>query len=114
VITGEGRDNVGVLILPNRGAIAAQGWEGTEAEGILQCAPLAAEITARMRAHAARATGSAARVVSGLILSEPPSMAQGEATAKGNINFPKFLLRRADLVGRLYDENCPDRLEFLH
>ena len=24
------------------------------------------------------------------------------------------MLRRADLVGRLYDENCPDRLEFLH
>jgi feruloyl-CoA synthase len=30
-------------------------------------------------------------------------MGDGEVTAKGNLNFPKMLMRRAELVGRIYD-----------
>lgn len=111
VITGAGRDEVGALILPNRAAIAAKGWDVTERDGILSCAPLEAEIAGRLSEHATEATGSATRVAAALILSEPPSIALGEATAKGNINFPKFLSQRATLVGLLYDPACPSRVE---
>ena len=114
VLVGEGRDDVGVLILPNRAAIAAAGWTCSEADGLLDCPPLAEEITRRLSGHAAKVTGSAGRITRGLILSEPPSMALGEATAKGNINFPKFLIRRAALVERLYEAPKAERLDFLH
>ncbi|NNK17446.1 MAG: AMP-binding protein, partial [Sulfitobacter sp.] len=114
VITGAGRDEVGVLILPNRGAIAARGWEVSEADGILICPPLNDEITDRLKTLAKTAAGSAGRVVHALILSEPPSMAEGEATAKGNINFPRFLERRSTLVDLLYDAANPQRLSIVH
>ncbi|MFC6639503.1 AMP-binding protein [Sulfitobacter sp. JBTF-M27] len=114
VITGAGRDEVGVLILPNRGAIAARGWEVSEADGILSCPPLNDEITDRLKTLAKTAAGSAGRVVHALILSEPPSMAEGEATAKGNINFPRFLERRSTLVDLLYNAANPQRLSIVH
>ena len=34
-------------------------------------------------------------------------MGEGEATAKGNINFARLLARRAPLVDRLYDDADP-------
>jgi feruloyl-CoA synthase len=103
VITGQGRDAVSVLVLPNRGAMAAQGWHSTQANGVLTCPQLNTEIIKRLKDHAAKATGSATRITAALVLSDPPSVAQGEATAKGNINFPKFLSLRSALVDRLYD-----------
>ena len=113
VITGAGKDSLGILILPHRGTIAARGWEVTEAGGLLSCPPLAQEVTERMTALAARATGSATRIAQGLILSEPANMAEGEATAKGNINFPRFLERRADLVALLHGPDTAERLRFV-
>lgn len=103
VITGQGRDTIGVLIIPNRAVLAARGWAAEEADGVLSCPQLNAAILERLKDHAAKATGSATRITAALILSAPPSVALGEATAKGNINFPKFLSLREALVTRLYD-----------
>lgn len=114
VITGAGRDTVGALILPNRGVIAARGWEVVEQEGLLICPPLAKEIGDCLSRHAGSATARASHVAQALILSEPPSMAEGEATAKGNINFPRFLERRAALVEWLYDPEGPHRITIQH
>ncbi len=41
------------------------------------------------------------------MLSEPPSIADGEITAKGNLNFRRLLDRRAALLSRLYDNSDP-------
>ncbi|MFC6761034.1 hypothetical protein ACFQFQ_18530 [Sulfitobacter porphyrae] len=90
VIAGEGRDDVRAMILPNRAAIAAKGWEVTEAAGVLKCAALEAELAQRLTALATTAAGSAGRVCAAIVLAEPASMAEGEATAKGNLNFPAF------------------------
>jgi feruloyl-CoA synthase len=113
VITGEDRSEVGVMILPNRAAIAAQGWTMTEAEGVITCAPLQEELGRRLSALAAQSDQST-HVSCALVLSEPASMAEGEATAKGNINFPKFLRRRADLVDQLYDPQTASRITTAH
>ncbi len=110
VVAGEGRDSIGLLILPNRGAIAAKGWTLEDADGALICAPLQEELRKRLSAHAAKATGSAMRVAAALVLTDPPSMGDGEATAKGNINFARLLQRRAALVQRLYDATDPARI----
>jgi len=113
VITGENRSEVGVMILPNRAAIAAQGWTMTEADGVITCAPLQEELGRRLSALAAQSDQST-HVSCALVLSEPASMAEGEATAKGNINFPKFLRRRADLVDQLYDPQTASRITTAH
>jgi feruloyl-CoA synthase len=39
------------------------------------------------------------------VLGEPPSIADGEITAKGNLNFRKILSRRAKLLERLYNDS---------
>ncbi|MGJ8615413.1 MAG: feruloyl-CoA synthase [Sulfitobacter sp.] len=114
VITGQGRDAIGALIVPNRAVIAAQGWEVMEQNGVLYCDPLNEILVGRLEALAAGATGSAARVTCALVMSEPPAMARGEATAKGNINFAKLLEGRADLVDLLYDPDTPARLAIMH
>jgi feruloyl-CoA synthase len=64
-----------------------------------------AEIRTKLTTLAATSTGSATRIARALIMAEPPAMAQGEATAKGNINFSKLLSNRADLVARLYSND---------
>ena len=113
VIAGAGRDTVGALIIPNRAAIAGQGWDVQEADGLLLGDALADAVAERLGRLAQANTGSAKRVAQALILSDPPSMAEGEATAKGNINFPTFLRRRAEMVDRLYDADFAHRIVIL-
>ena len=113
-ITGHGRDAIGALIVPNRAAIAAQGWDMAEADGVIHCDRLNAMLVPRLSDLAAKATGSAMRVTCALVMAEPPSIADGEATAKGNINFAKLLERRADLIDVLYDPLAPARISVMH
>ena len=53
---------------------------------------------------AGAARGSSLRIARALVMAEPPSVGEGEITAKGNLNNKKMLARRADLVDRLFDE----------
>lgn len=101
VVCGAGRDEVGILIVPGA---AAQ--EGEVDRGALCCAAFES-IRKRIYRHAQEATGSANRVTRALVMADPPSMADGEMTAKGNLNFAKLLERRAHLVARLYDDTDP-------
>ncbi len=113
VVAGEGRDEIGLLILPNRGAIERAGWQGREEEGLLH-APELERVIAERLADLSAGRGTAQRIAAALVLAEPPSMAEGEATAKGNINFPRLLARRAGLVARLFDHTDPARIEISH
>ncbi|MFT6089904.1 feruloyl-CoA synthase [Sulfitobacter sp.] len=103
VLTGQGREEVGMLLVPNHATIKAQGWKVSDDAGAMICPPLMEKIGAVMKGLAAKNTGSASRVTGAVILTDPPSMGDGEVTAKGNLNFPKMLMRRAELVGRIYD-----------
>ena len=103
VLTGQGREEVGMLLVPNHATIKAQGWTVSDDAGAMICPPLMEKIGAVMKDLAAKTTGSASRVTGAVILTDPPSMGDGEVTAKGNLNFPKMLMRRAELVGRIYD-----------
>ncbi len=92
VLVGEGRAEVAVLIVPT----AALREGVAEADGALLVDP------ARLAALEQMTGGSAARVARALVLAEAPSIAEGEITAKGNLNFAKVRARRAELVTRLY------------
>ncbi|WP_234170618.1 feruloyl-CoA synthase [Ruegeria pomeroyi] len=106
VLTGEGEAEIGLLILPTP-ALAT----GLEAEGgLLRPGAMGDEIADRLsRLNADR--GSSARIVRAVILSDPPSMAEGEVTAKGNLNFRKVLERRAEIVSRLFGEDDDARID---
>ncbi len=92
IVTGEGRSEVGVLIVPT----PALRDGAQEVDGALLVDP------ARLAPLAGFTGGSASRIAGALVLAEPPSIAEGEITAKGNLNFAKIKARRAALVDRLH------------
>ena len=97
-ITGEGRDEVGLLAFP------APGLAHTPDTGAALLSDEAAdEIRARLAPWASG--GSATRIARVMVLADPPSMAEGEITAKGNLNFRRLLQTRAGLVDRLYSDD---------
>lgn len=100
IVTGEGKRQAGLLIFPAADQIAA----GRAEEGVLRSPALEAELTARLARLAETAPGASNRLSRALVLAEPASMAEGEITAKGNLNFRKVLTLRAGLLDRLYDE----------
>jgi len=100
ILTGAERSEVGVLIVPAPALL-----EGSQpSDGALIVAQ-AAEIAARLRPGPDE--GSAHAIRRAMVLVESSSMAEGELTAKGNLNFRKLLARRAHLVARLYDDSDP-------
>jgi feruloyl-CoA synthase len=104
VITGQDRNEIGVMIFPDRDALSAAGFTLEENDGALTCPKLLAEIHHRLNARAGRVSGSSTRVTRAIVLAEPASLTEGEVTAKGNLNFRKVLTGRAALLARLYDD----------
>ncbi len=102
VITGHDRDEVGVLLVPDREACAAFLGLGAGGAGLLAHPKLVAEVRRRLAALAETATGSSNRVVRAIILDDPPSLEHGELTDKGSINQRAVLARRPALVAQLH------------
>ncbi|QKV20084.1 feruloyl-CoA synthase [Oricola thermophila] len=107
VITGHDRNEIGVLVFPDRQALADAGYAPEEAGGALTDPGLSAEIARRLAERARTATGSSTRVARALVMAEPASLGEGEMTAKGSLNARKVLTRRAALLDRLYDDDDP-------
>ncbi|MBP0484125.1 feruloyl-CoA synthase [Sagittula salina] len=98
VICGADRPEIGVLIFPSAAARDMAVIEGD----LLRSEVLRNEVAQRLRARGAH--GSATQVARALVMSEPPSLGDGEITAKGNLNFRTVQTRRAALVDRLFDD----------
>jgi len=105
VITGADRTEIGVMIFPNMAELRAEGFSTAEEGGALSDPMLLGEIHRRLAERAREISGSSTRVARAIVLAEPPSMPEGEMTAKGNLNFRKVLTRRADLLARLYADS---------
>ena len=97
VLVGEGHSEVGALIVPAPGLRDS----AVEADGALLVEPALLAALAQFRG------GSAARIARVMVMAVPPSMPDGEVTAKGNLNFARIKARRAGLVDRLYGERDP-------
>ncbi len=97
VVCGADRNEIGVLIFPSRAALDMGVPEGP----LVWSERLAAAVAEKLRSRGEH--GSATRVTRALVMSEPPSMGDGEVTAMGNLNFRKVQKRREALVSRLYD-----------
>lgn len=107
VITGADRDQIGVMIFPDKAELEREGFDLTEDNGAFRCALLHGEIHRRLAERAREISGSSTLISRAIVLSEPASMSDGEMTAKGNLNFRKVLTRRKNLLDRLYDDADP-------
>ncbi|MHA6264237.1 feruloyl-CoA synthase [Arenibacterium sp. CAU 1754] len=107
VITGADREQIGLLIFPNTAELEREGFALTEENGALTDPLLLGEVHRRLAEHSAAGASSSTRVARAMVLSEPASMADGEMTAKGNLNFRQVLTRRAGLLARLYSDTDP-------
>ena len=103
VICGADRMEIGLMIFPTPDGFARVADKVSG--GAFESAALKDAIKDRLGDQAGH--GSASRVSRAIVLAEPPQMGEGEITAKGNLNFPKILERRAALLERLYDDDDP-------
>ncbi len=103
VITGADRNQIGLMIFPTDALRNTSGV--VDKDGLL----VAPEVSDKIRSclHARADEGSSTKVWRACVLNEMPSIADGEITAKGNLNFRKIQVRRAGLLDRLYDDNDP-------
>ena len=107
VITGHDRVELGVLIFPDQAFLRTRCPDAVEDAGAYRGDSLGEILTARLATAARGATGSSTRIARALVAASPPSMSDGELTAKGSINARRVLAFRQALVDRLYDDDDP-------
>lgn len=109
VITGLGRDEVGLMAWPN-GETCRQimGEPDASLEAICKDPRVLSALKERLRDHNKTHPASSTRIARALLLVEPPSLDGGENTDKGYINQAATLERRADLVRKLYEDEDAD------
>ncbi|MBV7407506.1 feruloyl-CoA synthase [Maritimibacter sp. DP1N21-5] len=107
VVTGADKGDIGLMIFPNPAVLSAQGYKNTETNGALTDRSLLSDIERRLAERAREGSGSSTRVARAVVLAEPPSMPDGEMTAKGNLNYRKVLDRRKAILDRLYSDSDP-------
>ncbi len=100
IVVGEGRDEVGALLVVDPAAEEALAVASGEAGEH----PLHDRLQAALDALAGRATGSSTYVARAMVLREPPSSRAGELTEKGSINVRALLANRPQLLNDLYAE----------
>ena len=105
VITGHDRNELGLLVFPHPGSMSDPALDTADLDGAFISNAVREQILTRLRAMAEHSTGSSTRVVRALVLAVPPSMSDGELTAKGSINNRKVLTLRKDFVERLYNND---------
>jgi feruloyl-CoA synthase len=106
VIAGEDRMELGALVLPDWSALRTiAGDASLEGEALLNHPKVREAAAEMLEAHAARASGSASRVVRMMFLDVPLSFDKGEVTDKGSINQRAVLQHRADMAASLWSDD---------
>jgi feruloyl-CoA synthase len=107
VVTGHDRNELGLLVFPHPGSMNEAVLSAGDTGGVFSSDAVRTLIHSRLSALSQHSTSSSTRVVRALVLATPPSMSDGELTAKGSINARKVLTLRKELLERLYDDNDP-------
>jgi feruloyl-CoA synthase len=105
VLAGHDRNELGLLIFPQLGPTTDPTLSAADLGGALVSTAIRELVQGRLRAMAAHSTGSSTRIARALVLAVPPSVSDGELTAKGSINNRKVLTLRKHLVERLYNDD---------
>jgi feruloyl-CoA synthase len=113
VVAGENRDELAILAVPDVDAcrtVCADLACDAPAAAVLRHPALRDRIACLLASFAARATGSANRIVKAIVLESPPSLDAGEITDKGSLNQRAVLRRRQALVDDLYASPPPEHV----
>jgi len=104
VVTGQDRDEVGLLIFPNIEAAASVAGLDPSASfaEIAASEKVQNKLCRGLAAYNRKNPASSTRITRVLFLTEPPNIDANEITDKGYISQRAVLERRADLVARLY------------
>ena len=94
VVTGEGKDNIGLLVFLNPSNFATL---ENERQNIVQ------RLRQILLTYNARQTGSSTRIARFRVMEELPRGDRDEITDKGYLNQRAILLRRAAIVDEMYD-----------
>ncbi|GKY86863.1 feruloyl-CoA synthase [Sinisalibacter aestuarii] len=107
VIVGEGEDELGILIVPFRPAAEKMllGSGALDDATLWGQDSLRDEISGRLAAYNAGATGASLRVPRAMVMIEPLDLDRGEVTDKGSVNQRAVRSHRADLVAALYSDD---------
>ena len=108
VVTGQDRDDVGLLVFPSLAGCNAVVGADLEVDKIVENTAVREKLREGIRIHNKNNPGSSMRIRRALLMTEPPQIDAGEITDKGYINQRAVLSRRAALVDRLYSENKVD------
>ena len=113
VVTGHDRKDIGFLVFPNLAACRTIGQFAADApaDEVLKSPAIRDRMAQGLAALKGRGGGSSTFARYALLLSEPPSVDQGEITDKGYINQRAVLARRAEALTRLYDDSSLERIE---
>lgn len=108
VVTGQDREDVGLLVFPSVTGSQSVVGGNAELDKIVSSAPVHDHIRKCLGFHNTDNPGSSTRIRRVLLMTEPPQIDAGEITDKGYINQRAVLARRAELVERLYKGDGDD------
>lgn len=102
VVTGQDRDEVGLLAFISIDGCKSLAGEGLTPDELAAHPAVHAQLSAGLAVHNQENPGSSTRIKRVLLMTEPPQIDAGEITDKGYINQRAVLTRRANIVDRLY------------
>ncbi len=105
VIAGHDRNHVSALVLPDLANCRTldPALAKLDPRALLESVPVRNLFAGRLAELAKSSTGSSNRVVSLILLDEPPSIDKHEVTDKGSLNQRAIIENRKSLVDELYD-----------
>jgi feruloyl-CoA synthase len=111
VVAGHDRDEVRLLLFPNRAAcLSVCPAIPTDAplSQLLSNVAVREKVRRGLEAIRSECEGSSTFAVAAVFLHDPPSIDSGEITDKGYINQSAVLRLRADIVAALYSTSTPE------
>ncbi len=112
VVTGQGRDEVGLLIFPSLAGCRSLCVEGDDLDlmALINTTVVIENLRQKLAVYNRNHAASSLRFARVVMMAEPPSIDANEITDKGYINQHAVLERRADLVEQLYAGSLPQIL----
>jgi feruloyl-CoA synthase len=108
VVAGHDRDDIRLLVWANGATTGAEGR--LEDPAVYQ--ELCDRIAAAIEAHNGKCMSQTLRIAAFRIVRDPPSLAEGEVTDKGNVNQRRVLAHREALVAQLYSTTVSPEVRF--
>ena len=107
VITGEGRERLGALLVPFRPAMErlVEGGEAMSDADLYAHPAIRQNIAENLAKYSKTAPGSSTAVKRAMVLVAPLDLDKGEVTDKGSVNQRAVLRHRADLVETLFTDD---------